>query len=582
MTRLVLFFSFVFVMSGQAQWMTNSGQQFFIGSAGLVHIEGSFQNTDVGTSVNNGLLYIDSNIVINNASLQKGSGSYFIGGDWLNSGHFNCDSSIVYLTGGIQFVRGDSITSFYNLDIGGTNRKELGVTIHILNSLQLRNLELATNNDTLYIDNSNPNTMHNDTLFGAEGYISSKDSGGICIKTFDTLNYFLPLGASLPARIYRPIMVASISTSAQQFVCSFVNSNPGNYGYSTSLIDTNVCAVNSNFFHRIYSKNRSSNFGIILSYNPLTDGLWDQIGNWNNHLWLNTDQGKLTHIGRYTAIERFNLDSNYSRDFALLKTRPIIDEIKGSDQVCMHQAVQYSVPIYSDARYNWSVNGWPLTQIATQTNTINHNNNEIAFTWNNPGIQILSVQVTDTITGCSSNSYSTPVNVSTLPIAKFTESFTNLYQNSVVAFLDSSINAVNYYWNFGNSETSDLKYPKTSYLDTGTFTIQEIVFDSKGCSDTSSQAITILPGLNIPNVFTPNGDGVNDIFLIQAIGVSMYFLQIFDRDGILIYFSNGSTAAWDGRTFSGQECPAGTYYYVMQTTLRDIKNEYKGFVELLR
>ena len=582
MKLLVLFFLSVFVMSGQAQLMTNSGQQLLIGSAGIVHIEGSFQNTDVGTSVNDGLLYIDSNMVINKASLQEGNGSYYISGNWLNSGQFECDLSNVYLTGGIQFVEGDSITSFYNLDIGGTNRKELYVNIHILNSLQLRNLELATNNDTLYIDNSNSNAIHNDTLFGAEGYISSKDTGGICINTTDTLNYFLPLGASMPARIYRPIVVKSLSTNAQRFVCSFVNSNPGNYGYNTSFLDTNVCAVNSNFFHKIYSKNRSSDFGIILTYNPLTDGIWDQIGNWNNHLWLNTEQGKLSHIGRYTAIERFKLDSNYSRYFAMVKTRPIIDEINGSDQVCMHQAVVYSLPIYTDARYNWSLNGLPLSANTNQNNSVNITYNEMALTWRNPGIQILSVQEIDTITGCSSNTYSTSVNVSSLPIAKFTESFTNLYQNSVVAFLDSSINAVNYYWNFGNNETSDLKYPKTSYLDTGTFTVQEIVFNSKGCTDTTSQAITIQPGLTIPNVFTPNGDGVNDVFLIQAIGVSMYSLQIFDRDGILIYFSNGSTAAWDGRTVSGQECPSGTYYYVMQTTLRASKNEYKGFVELLR
>jgi gliding motility-associated-like protein len=72
-------------------------------------------------------------------------------------------------------------------------------------------------------------------------------------------------------------------------------------------------------------------------------------------------------------------------------------------------------------------------------------------------------------------------------------------------------------------------------------------------------------GANAPNVFTPNGDGRNDVFTAIE---SPYLgpctqLSVFDRAGHRIFLSQGNNATWDGRTFAGEQVDEGTYFYVL-------------------
>ena len=66
--------------------------------------------------------------------------------------------------------------------------------------------------------------------------------------------------------------------------------------------------------------------------------------------------------------------------------------------------------------------------------------------------------------------------------------------------------------------------------------------------------------LFVPNSFTPNGDGINDIFLPKGIFVSAYNVQIFNRWGEKVFESDDINRGWDGR-FKGEVCPLGVYYY---------------------
>jgi gliding motility-associated-like protein len=81
----------------------------------------------------------------------------------------------------------------------------------------------------------------------------------------------------------------------------------------------------------------------------------------------------------------------------------------------------------------------------------------------------------------------------------------------------------------------------------------------------------------IPNVFTPNGDGTNDVFYINTEIFKAEHLSIYNRWGIKV-FESGNYFNWDGRTTSGETCHAGTYYYILQTETET----YKGFLELVR
>ncbi len=84
--------------------------------------------------------------------------------------------------------------------------------------------------------------------------------------------------------------------------------------------------------------------------------------------------------------------------------------------------------------------------------------------------------------------------------------------------------------------------------------------------------------INIPNVFTPNGDNVNDEFKIELCDSTNFNLIIYNRWGNIIFESSKSQAAWNGRTTSGEVCVEGTYYFAVTT---DSKKE-KGFIQLVR
>jgi gliding motility-associated-like protein len=104
--------------------------------------------------------------------------------------------------------------------------------------------------------------------------------------------------------------------------------------------------------------------------------------------------------------------------------------------------------------------------------------------------------------------------------------------------------------------------------------------DNLGCSNKSSMAVKILRDPLIPSAFTPNGDGLNDLWRMKEL--SNYpncEVSIFDRYGQLVYYSKGYKNPWDG-TKNGQPMTAGTYCYLIDT--KKLKTIFKGFVVLLR
>ncbi|MGZ3901827.1 MAG: T9SS type B sorting domain-containing protein, partial [Bacteroidia bacterium] len=91
--------------------------------------------------------------------------------------------------------------------------------------------------------------------------------------------------------------------------------------------------------------------------------------------------------------------------------------------------------------------------------------------------------------------------------------------------------------------------------------------------------------LEIPNVFTPNGDGSNDLFFLHTTNITSITASIFDRWGNKVYEVTSETGniAWDGKNQEGKECPSGTYFYIIKSTGKDAKAyDQKGNVSLYR
>ena len=88
---------------------------------------------------------------------------------------------------------------------------------------------------------------------------------------------------------------------------------------------------------------------------------------------------------------------------------------------------------------------------------------------------------------------------------------------------------------------------------------------------------------SIPNVFTPNGDGVNDVFYISNSNVKMHDISIYNRWGEIIFQFTAPKIEWYGYTFAGDQVPQGTYFYSLIVTLEAGGTEEKsGTITLLR
>jgi gliding motility-associated-like protein len=115
-----------------------------------------------------------------------------------------------------------------------------------------------------------------------------------------------------------------------------------------------------------------------------------------------------------------------------------------------------------------------------------------------------------------------------------------------------------------------------------------VLFTSKGqCVDSTAKLITVdIPSkLEVPNVFTPNGDGNNDLFFVRMANLTALKISIYDRWGNLVYEVENSSGnvEWDGKNQYGKESAEGTYFYIMTATGKDGKSyDTKGTVNLFR
>jgi gliding motility-associated-like protein len=88
--------------------------------------------------------------------------------------------------------------------------------------------------------------------------------------------------------------------------------------------------------------------------------------------------------------------------------------------------------------------------------------------------------------------------------------------------------------------------------------------------------------LDIPNVFTPNGDQVNDYFEVETDGTTVYEFSVFTRTGTRIYHSQSPRILWDGSSLDGKELKEGIYYYIIEEQGGTTPFDKTGFMYLFR
>jgi gliding motility-associated-like protein len=167
-----------------------------------------------------------------------------------------------------------------------------------------------------------------------------------------------------------------------------------------------------------------------------------------------------------------------------------------------------------------------------------------------------------------------------------------------VTITDKSTRGSKYKWQFGEDKDSIsyLMNPQPHiYYKPGEYQIKLTIESDLHCIDSmTSEKIVVDPSsLQIPNVFTPDGDGLNDYFVLESTSIRQLSVEIFSRSGLKVYEFNGSGEGlrnwkgWDGNVnSSSRKASPGVYFYIIRAYGWDDKiynsKEQRGFVYLYR
>lgn len=177
------------------------------------------------------------------------------------------------------------------------------------------------------------------------------------------------------------------------------------------------------------------------------------------------------------------------------------------------------------------------------------------------------------------------INIPPKPIAGFYYNTSNgLNVGAEFYFTDTSSNAVNWYWDFGNGQNSIDQDPNTIYFANGTYSVTQWAYGPVGCVDSITTDIVINTVTNeieklIPNAISPNGDGKNDVWKLNFINLvnPQAEIIVMNRWGQTLYSSIGYSEPFDG-TYHGEALPEGTYFYIIKISDEEI---YQGALLIL-
>ncbi len=153
-----------------------------------------------------------------------------------------------------------------------------------------------------------------------------------------------------------------------------------------------------------------------------------------------------------------------------------------------------------------------------------------------------------------------------------------------VFFTDNSVRASRYTWRFGDDSVSLMPDPGMhTFYQPGDYTVSLAIESDLTCRDSATVKVRVLPSnLNIPNVFTPNDDGINDYFVPEKQSLRYLNLQIFSKSGRRVYNYTGRGTelhdwqGWDGRiNHSDRLAEPGAYFYILHAVGYD-DVDYKG------
>jgi len=154
-----------------------------------------------------------------------------------------------------------------------------------------------------------------------------------------------------------------------------------------------------------------------------------------------------------------------------------------------------------------------------------------------------------------------------------------------ISFTSTSTNATSWSWNFDDNlynpstNGSTAPSPDHIYSEVGTYCVTLLVSNQNTCFDTISDCLDIAPDYTfyIPNAFTPNNSGLNDVFAPKGENITEFSMRIFDRWGSQIFASTDVNQGWDGKVQGKSEiAPNDVYVYIIDT--KDVIGEQRQYI----
>ncbi len=170
----------------------------------------------------------------------------------------------------------------------------------------------------------------------------------------------------------------------------------------------------------------------------------------------------------------------------------------------------------------------------------------------------------------------------------FPDPYISNVSESTIEFMDQSVGASAWTWYFGDGASSDQQFPYHQYTDTGQYFVMQFVANEWGCTDSASCYVTIMDFYTYyaPNAFSPNGDGINEAFVVKGTGIdpNNFTMYIYDRWGKMLFRTCDVDKGWNGTTQNSEKvCPEGVYVYlIFLTDNNGIKHKYTGTVTLIQ
>lgn len=312
----------------------------------------------------------------------------------------------------------------------------------------------------------------------------------------------------------------------------------------------------------------------------------------NGYEWLingNSISQSTNTVFQFDAVGVYNTTLIASNQFGCSSTStipftvhplPVVDFDISNANGCVDLLAQFTNNTLGASTYNWEFGDG---SVSNQANP--------AYIYTVPGNYDVTLTATSDV-GCSSEiTLNEAVNAFEVPVASiFLEPESTTIYEPTIYFVSTGTEAETYRWNFGDGYFGFEPAMLHTYENGGTYGISLEVESGEGCRDEAFATVTIEDIFNIyvPNAFTPDEDGINEVFLPKLTGkifVEKYKFQIFDRWGTIIFETDDMEEPWTGSVRGGEYfAKDDVYNWQITVQLKGVEDPrlYSGHVYILR